>query len=77
MIDMGKVIQFPKKRRTDEILEELDRVGDEIGMILEEIDAAQNIVIELQYGYEQLLEKLCEIEGINLQEIQELQKEDE
>ena len=74
---MGKVIQFPKKRRTDEILEELDRVGDEIGMILEEIDAAQNIVIELQYGYEQLLEKLCEIEGINLQELQELQKEDE
>ena len=77
MIDMGKVIQFPKKRRTDKILEELDRVSDEIGMILEEIDAAQNIVIELQYGYEQLLEKLCEIEGINLQEIQELQKEDE
>lgn len=74
---MGKVIQFPKKRRTDKILEELDRVGDEIGMILEEIDAAQNIVIELQYGYEQLLEKLCEIEGIDLQEIQELQKEDE
>ena len=74
---MGKVIQFPKKRRTDKILEELDRVSDEIGMILEEIDAAQNIVIELQYGYEQLLEKLCEIEGINLQEIQELQKEDE
>ena len=77
MTDMGKVIQFPKKRRTDKILEELDRVSDEIGMILEEIDAAQNIVIELQYGYEQLLEKLCEIEGINLQEIQELQKEDE
>jgi len=77
MTDMGKVIQFPKKRRTDKILEELDRVGDEIGMILEEIDAAQNIVIELQYGYEQLLEKLCEIEGIDLQEIQELQKEDE
>lgn len=75
MTDMGKVIQFPKKRRTDKILEELDRVSDEIGMILEEIDAAQNIVIELQYGYEQLLEKLCEIEGIDLKELQINQKE--
>jgi len=74
---MGKVIQFPKKRKSDIIIEELDALGDEITMILGEIDAAQQIVIELQYGYEQLLEKLCEIEGINLQELQELQKEDE
>ena len=77
MIDMGKVIQFPKKRKSDIIIEELDALGDEITMILGEIDAAQQIVIELQYGYEQLLEKLCEIEGIDIKELQALRKEDE
>ena len=76
-IDMGKVIQFPKKRKSDIIIEELDALGDEITMILGEIDAAQQIVIELQYGYEQLLEKLCEIEGIDIKELQALRKEDE
>jgi len=74
---MGKVIQFPKKRKSDIIIEELDALGDEITMILGEIDAAQQIVIELQYGYEQLLEKLCEIEGIDIKELQALRKEDE
>tara|TARA_R100001510_G_C7470542_1_gene86999 strand:- start:257 stop:487 length:231 start_codon:yes stop_codon:yes gene_type:complete len=72
---MGKVIQFPKKRKQDLIIEELDALGDEITMILGEIDAAQNIVIELQYGYEQLLERLCELEGIDLKELQIKQKE--
>ena len=74
---MGKVIQFPKKRKSDLILQELDALGDEITMILGEIDAAQNIVIELQYGYEQLLERLCEIEGIDIKELHTLKKEDE
>ena len=72
---MGKVIQFPKKRKQDLIIEELDALGDEITMILGEIDVAQNIVIELQYGYEQLLERLCELEGIDLKELQIKQKE--
>ena len=76
-INMGKVIQFPKKRKSDLILQELDALGDEITMILGEIDAAQNIVIELQYGYEQLLERLCEIEGIDIKELHTLKKEDE
>ena len=76
-INMGKVIQFPKKRKSDLILQELDALGDEITMILGEIDAAQNIVIELQYGYEQLLERLCEIEGIDIKELHTLRKEDE
>ena len=76
-INMGKVIQFPKKRKSDLILQELDALGDEITMILGEIDAAQNIVIELQYGYEQLLERLCEIEGIAIKELHTLKKEDE
>ena len=74
---MGKVIQFPKRRKQDLIIEELDKLGDEITMILGEIDAAQNIVIELQYGYEQLLERLCEIEGIDIKELHTLRKEDE
>ena len=76
-INMGKVIQFPKRRKQDLIIEELDKLGDEITMILGEIDAAQNIVIELQYGYEQLLERLCEIEGIDIKELHTLKKEDE
>ena len=76
-INMGKVIQFPKKRKSDLILQELDALGDEITMILGEIDAAQKIVIELQYGYEQLLERLCEIEGIDIKELHTLKKEDE
>ena len=76
-INMGKVIQFPKRRKQDLIIEELDKLGDEITMILGEIDAAQNIVIELQYGYEQLLERLCEIEGIDIKELHTLRKEDE
>ena len=76
-INMGKVIQFPKRRKQDLIIEELDALGDEITMILGEIDAAQNIVIELQYGYEQLLERLCEIEGIDIKELHTLRKEDE
>lgn len=74
---MGKVIQFPKRRKQDLIIQELDALGDEITMILGEIDAAQNIVIELQYGYEQLLERLCEIEGIDIKELHTLKKEDE
>ena len=76
-INMGKVIQFPKRRKQDLIIQELDALGDEITMILGEIDAAQNIVIELQYGYEQLLERLCEIEGIDIKELHTLKKEDE
>ena len=74
---MGQVIQFPKRRKQDLIIQELDALGDEITMILGEIDAAQNIVIELQYGYEQLLERLCEIEGIDIKELHTLKKEDE
>ena len=74
--DMGKVIQFPLNRPADLVKKELDNVADEISLCMQDIDDLNSHVLELMVGYEQLLNRLCELEGISLDEVMRKLKDD-
>ena len=73
---MGKVIQFPLNRPADMVKKELDSVADEISLCMQDIDDLNSHVLELMVGYEQLLNRLCELEGISLDEVMRKLKDD-
>ena len=73
---MGKVIQFPLNRPADMVMKELDSVADEISLCMQDIDDLNSHVLELMVGYEQLLNRLCELEGISLDEVMRKLKDD-
>ena len=73
---MGKVIQFPLNRPADMVKKELDSVADEISLCKQDIDDLNSNVLELMVGYEQLLNRLCELEGISLDEVMRKLKDD-
>ena len=73
---MGKVIQFPIKHPADEVRQELDALADEIDMCMSDIDHLNNHCLELMIGYEQLLERFCELQGIDMAEVLEKLKDD-
>ena len=76
-IDMGKVIKFrTRKSRADKLIDEIDAVGAEIELCLADIDDLNGHILELSAGYEQLLAKLCEELGTNVDEILEKYKDD-
>lgn len=75
-INMGKVIQFPLNRPADMVKKELDSVADEISLCMQDIDDLNSHVLELMVGYEQLLNRLCELEGISLDEVMRKLKDD-
>ena len=74
--DMGKVIQFPLNKPVDLVREEMDRLNDEITLCMQDIDDLNNHVLELMIGYEQLLERFCEMQGIKFEEVMEKLKDD-
>ena len=76
IINMGKVIQFPLNRPADMVKKELDSVADEISLCMQDIDELNSHVLELMVGYEQLLNRLCELEGISLDEVMRKLKDD-
>tara|TARA_Y100001938_G_C7806587_1_gene289752 strand:+ start:267 stop:497 length:231 start_codon:yes stop_codon:yes gene_type:complete len=73
---MGKIIQFPIKHPADEVRQELDALADEIDMCMSDIDHLNNHCLELMIGYEQLLERFCELQGIDMAEVLEKLKDD-
>ena len=73
---MGKVIKFPLNRPADLVKEELDSIADEISLCMQDIDDLNSHVLELMVGYEQLLNRLCELQGINMVEVLEKLKDD-
>ena len=58
------------------VKKELDRVADEISLCMQDIDDLNSHVLELMVGYEQLLNRLCELEGISLDEVMRKLKDD-
>ena len=74
---MGKVIKFPSKpSKADKLIDEIDAVGAEIELCLADIDDLNGHILELSAGYVQLLAKLCEELGTNVDEILEKYKDD-
>tara|TARA_Y100000992_G_C21078291_1_gene402047 strand:+ start:170 stop:418 length:249 start_codon:yes stop_codon:yes gene_type:complete len=75
-INMGKVIKFPLVRPADLVREEMDKLNDEITLCMQDIDDLNSHVLELMVGYEQLLERFCELEGVSLDEVMRKLKDD-
>tara|TARA_Y100000592_G_scaffold70936_1_gene110368 strand:- start:196 stop:426 length:231 start_codon:yes stop_codon:yes gene_type:complete len=73
---MGKVIQFPLNKPADLVRQEMDKVGEEIDLCMQDIDHLNNHCLELMIGYEQLLERFCELQGIKFDEVMEKLKDD-
>ncbi len=73
---MGKVIKFPLVRPADLVREEMDKLNDEITLCMQDIDDLNSHVLELMVGYEQLLERFCELEGVSLDEVMRKLKDD-
>lgn len=65
---MGKLLQFPdrKKLAVIELQEELKVHEEEIQMCLDDLESLNEHIVELTNDYEELLNHLCTIQGIEL-----------
>jgi len=65
---VGKVIQFPTRNESTRLVEELQIYEEEIQMCLDDLQDLNEHIVELTAEYEQLLNKLCILQGIKLPE---------
>ena len=63
---MGKVIQFPLITEATRLVEELQAQEEEIKMCLDDLQSLNEHILELTIEYEELLNRLCTINNIEL-----------
>jgi hypothetical protein len=63
---MGKVIQFPLITEATRLVEELQAQEEEIKMCLDDLQSLNEHILELTMEYEELLNRLCTINNIEL-----------
>ena len=67
-ITMGKVIQFPTITEGDKIKGELKKHEDEIKICLDDLQHLNEHIVELTLEYELMLNRLCEIYNIDMED---------
>ena len=65
---MGKVIQFPTITEGDKIKVELRKHEEEIKLCLDDLQNLNEHIVELTLEYELMLNRLCEIYGIDMED---------
>ena len=65
---VAKIIPFPLVTESDKLRELLVAQENEIKIVLQELEDLNDLVVDLTIEYEELLNKLCKINGINLEE---------
>lgn len=63
---MGKVIPFPLETEKHKLLKELQLQESEIKMCLDELEALNEMIVEMTAEYEMLLNRLCELNGVKI-----------
>ena len=63
---MGKIIQFPTITEGDQIKVELRKHEQEIKLCLDDLQNLNEHIVELTIEYELMLNRLCEIYGIDM-----------
>lgn len=66
MTGVGELIEFPTKSESDKLRAELKAQEEEIQLCLDDLQALNEHIIELTAEYENLLNRLCNIHGIDL-----------
>ena len=65
---MGKVIRFPIERtEIQRIIGELRQQEEEIKLCLDDLEALNEHIVELTAEYEMLLNRVCDLNQINLE----------
>lgn len=64
--NMGKVIPFPLETEKIKLLKELQLQESEIKMCLDELEALNEMIVEMTAEYEMLLNRLCELNGVKI-----------
>ena len=64
--NMGKVIPFPLETEKHKLLKELQLQESEIKMCLNELEALNEMIVEMTAEYEMLLNRLCELNGVKI-----------
>ena len=68
MTGVGKVIRFPIERtEIQRIIGELRQQEEEIKLCLDDLEALNEHIVELTAEYELLLNRVCELNQINLE----------
>jgi len=68
MTGVGKVIRFPIERtEIQRIIGELRQQEEEIKLCLDDLEALNEHIVELTAEYEMLLNRVCELNQINLE----------
>ena len=65
---MGKLIQFPLHRtEKHKLVQDLKLQEEEIKLCLDDIEALNDHIVELTAEYEMLLNRLCELQQIQIE----------
>ena len=67
-LKMGKVIEFPTVTEANKLVKELKAQEEEIKMCLDDLQAMNELIVDLTHEYEAILTRLCEINGVQLPE---------
>ena len=67
---MGKIIKFPTVTEGDKLKEELKLQEEEIQLCLDDLQALNEHIVELTVEYETLLNRLCKIYGVDIDDYQ-------
>ena len=65
---MGNVIEFPTLTEANKLVKELKAQEEEIKMCLDDLQAMNELIVDLTHEYEAMLTRLCEINGVQLTE---------
>ena len=68
MIGVGRVIRFPIERtEMQRLVRDLKAQEEEIKLCLDDLEAMNEHIVELTAEYEMLLNRVCELNQINLE----------
>ena len=67
---MGKIIKFPTVTEGDKLKEELKLQEEEIQLCLDDLQSLNEHIVELTVEYETLLNRLCKIYGVDIDDYQ-------